>query len=69
MKLSKLNSIVQKQIASSTEFWAGKLKLGIEELSAVESFAKKKGEMLDAFCSSDDNKNRIESLNASSQKK
>jgi hypothetical protein len=62
MSRNKLNSIVQKQISASTEFWAGKPKLGIEELSAIESFAKKKGEILDIYCSLDGNKDKLEGL-------
>ena len=69
MSRNKLNSIVQKQIAKSTEFWAGKPKLGIEEMKAIETFAKNKVESLDKFCSIDDNKSKLEKLFSYSLKK
>jgi len=69
MSRNKLNNIVQKQIAKSTEFWAGKPKLGIEELSAIEIFAKNKGKILDKYCSLDDNKSKLEKLFVASLKR
>ena len=42
-----LNTIVKKHISDSTSFWAGRPKLNEKELTAVNDFAKKKGEELD----------------------
>jgi hypothetical protein len=69
MLKDKLNSIIQKQITASTEFWAGKPKLTKEELSAVESFAKRKGNALDEFFSVEENKNAIHDLFMKSTRK
>ena len=62
MLSEKLNKIVNSQIEKSTEFWAGKPKLTKKELSAVASFAKKKGEPIDKFFSSKGNKKKFEDL-------
>ncbi len=43
----ELNRIVNKHIADSTTFWAGKPKMTESELQAVSDFAKKKGDALD----------------------
>ena len=59
MLSEKLNSIVNKQIADSTTFWAGKPKLNEKELDAVAEFAKKKGDALDKALAADTN---LESL-------
>ena len=56
MSNSKLNSIVNQQIASSTEFWAGKPKLSVDQLAAIEEFAKKKGQALDDYFAEEANK-------------
>jgi hypothetical protein len=40
----KLNTIVKKHVSDSTTFWAGRPKMNEKELTAVNEFAKKKGE-------------------------
>lgn len=68
MSRAKLNSLVEKQIAASTAFWAGKAKLTMEELSAIAAFARKKGKALEEFCASAENQKEIEALLASTKK-
>jgi hypothetical protein len=60
MLSEELNNIVNNQIAESTTFWAGKLKLTEQELQAIADFAKKKGDIIDKALSSSDS--NIESL-------
>jgi len=55
MSKVKLQAIIEKQIADSTAYWAGKPKLGMDELSAIDAFAKQKGSVLDEFCASNEN--------------
>lgn len=62
MSKDKLNSIVAKQVEASTEYWAGKPKLGLNEISAIESYAKKKGEALNKFLSSEGNANKLNDM-------
>lgn len=68
---TKLADIVEKQTEASTKFWAGKPKLSMEELSAVENFAKQKGEALEQFLTSDNNADKLNKMfkAASSSKK
>jgi len=41
----KLSDLVENQMRRSTEFWAGKPKMTLKELEAVEKFAKKKNKL------------------------
>ena len=43
----ELKTILDKQLADSTTFWAGKPKLNEKELEAVAAYAKKKGDAID----------------------
>ncbi|MDN3673134.1 hypothetical protein QWY99_08745 [Flavobacterium branchiarum] len=42
METKQLRDLVEKQIEKSTNFWAGRPKMTIQELEAVEKFAKEK---------------------------
>jgi hypothetical protein len=54
MSRKRLNNIVKEHVTKSTSFWAGRPKLNEKELTAVNTFAKKKGEVLDKTTSSFD---------------
>lgn len=45
MATKKLKDLLEKQIEKSTSFWAGSQKMTIQELEAVEKFAKEKGKL------------------------
>lgn len=57
-----INQFVDKQVAESTKFWAGKPKLTMEELAATENFAKQKGKALENFFSSKENVSNLEAM-------
>lgn len=42
METKQLKNLIEKQIEKSTNFWAGRPKMTIQELEAVEKFAKEK---------------------------
>ena len=42
METKQLRDLIEKQIEKSTNFWAGRPKMTIQELEAVEKFAKEK---------------------------
>ena len=68
MAREKLNKIVQQHVESSTAFWAGKTKLSQEELTAIETFAKKKGKGLDEFFSNEANRKKVDEILRSTRK-
>ncbi|MBC8884593.1 hypothetical protein H9X57_18105 [Flavobacterium piscinae] len=47
MATKKLKELLEKQIEKSTSFWAGSQKMTIQELEAVEKFAKEKGKVFE----------------------
>lgn len=69
MSKAKLNSIVEKHIEASTEFWAGKPKLSLSELNAIESYAKKKSAVLKEFFSLENNVNELDTMFKAAVKK
>lgn len=47
MEAKQLRNIVEKQIEKSTSFWAGRPKMTVQELEAVEKFAKEKSRIFE----------------------
>ncbi|MEL1253406.1 hypothetical protein AAEO57_06455 [Flavobacterium sp. DGU38] len=45
MGAKQLKDLVEKKIEKSTNFWAGRPKMTIQELEAVEKFAKEKSKL------------------------
>lgn len=60
METKQLRDLVEKQIEKSTSFWAGRPKMTIQELEAVEKFAKEKNKLFEkAF----DSPQKVEKIN------
>lgn len=60
MGVNKLKDLVEMQIEKSTNFWAGRPKMTIQELEAVERFAKEKSKVFEKVF---DSPEKIEKIN------
>lgn len=47
MEAKPLKELIEKQIEKSTNFWAGRPKMTVQELEAVEKFAKEKSKLFE----------------------
>ena len=62
MMSKKLTELVENQIKKSTEFWAGKPKMTLEELEAVQKFAKEKDKLFKKIFDSPEKAEEAEKL-------
>lgn len=65
MMSKKLTDLVENQIKKSTEFWAGKPKMTLDELEAVQKFAKEKDKLFEKVFDSSEKFERIEKMRKS----
>ncbi|HRB72300.1 MAG TPA: hypothetical protein PK776_10685 [Flavobacterium sp.] len=47
MEAKPLKELIEKQIEKSTNFWVGRPKMTVQELEAVEKFAKEKSKLFE----------------------
>ncbi|MBZ4043765.1 hypothetical protein [Flavobacterium hibisci] len=62
MAAKQLKNLVDKQIEKSTIFWAGRPKMTIQELEAVEKFAKEKSKLFERVFDSPEKIDKISKM-------
>jgi len=62
MMSKKLTNLVENQIKKSTEFWAGKPKMTLEELNAVQEFAKEKDKLFEKIFDSPEKVEQVKNM-------
>lgn len=62
MRAKQLKDLLENQIEKSTSFWAGRPKMTIQELEAVEKFAKEKSSLFEKVFDSPEKINKISKM-------
>jgi hypothetical protein len=62
MAAKQLRDLVEKHIEKSTNFWAGRPKMTIQELEAVEKFAKEKSKLFEKVFDSPEKIDKISKM-------